>query len=104
LGLFLQGDLIAAFQYLKGAYKKDADRVFSRTSCDRTRGNGFKVKDGRFRLDTGKKFFTMRKHCSWLPREVVDTPCLVTLQVILDGAPSNLVWWKVSLLTLVVLD
>jgi len=26
----LQGDLIAACQYLKGAYKKDGDRLFSR--------------------------------------------------------------------------
>jgi len=39
------------FQYLKGAYRKDGDRLFSRACCDRTRGNGFKLKDGRFRLD-----------------------------------------------------
>jgi len=52
LGLFilekrrLQGVLIAAFQHLKGAYKKAGERACS----DRTRGNGFKLKEGRCRL------------------------------------------------------
>ncbi|KAK4815290.1 hypothetical protein QYF61_026195 [Mycteria americana] len=56
LGLFsletrrLQGDLIAAFQ-------KDGDKLFSRACCDRTRGNGFKLKEGRFRLDIRQNFF-----------------------------------------------
>jgi len=44
----LQGDLIAAFQYLQGAYKKDGDRLFSRACCGRTRSNGFELKEGRF--------------------------------------------------------
>ncbi|KAK4816181.1 hypothetical protein QYF61_012471 [Mycteria americana] len=54
LGLFslekqrLWGDLIAAFQYLEGAYKKDRDKSFSKACCDRTRGKGFKLKEGRF--------------------------------------------------------
>ncbi|KFV96037.1 hypothetical protein N327_05625, partial [Fulmarus glacialis] len=99
LGLFnlekrrLQGDLIAAFQYLKGAYKKDEDRLFSRACCDRTRGNGFKLKEGRFRLDIRKKCFIMRvvKHWNRLPRGVVDAPSLETLKIRLDGALSNLI-------------
>jgi len=33
----VQGDITAAFQYLKGAYKKDGDRHFSRACCDRMR-------------------------------------------------------------------
>ena len=66
LGLFslekrrLWGDLRAAFQYLKGAYRKDGEGLFTRVCSDSTRGNGSKPKEGRFRLDTGKKFFTMR--------------------------------------------
>ncbi|KAK4824374.1 hypothetical protein QYF61_014034 [Mycteria americana] len=68
----LHRDLIAAFQYLKGAYKKDGDKLLSRACCDRTRDNGFKLKEGRFRLDTRKKFFMMMvvKHWNRLPREV----------------------------------
>ena len=70
----LQGNLIAAFQYLKGTSKKDGDKLFSRAFCGKTRDNSFKQKEGRFRLDIRKKFFTMRvvKHWNRLPREVVD--------------------------------
>jgi len=53
----LWGDLIAAFQYLKGAYKKDGGKLFSRACCSRTRGNSFKLEEGRFRLDIRKQFF-----------------------------------------------
>ncbi|KFW73345.1 hypothetical protein AS28_09042, partial [Pygoscelis adeliae] len=99
MGLFslekrrLWGDLIAACQYLKGAHKKVGSRLFSRACCDRTRGNGFKLKGGRFRLAIRKRFFTLRvvKHWHRLPREVVDAPSLETFQVRLDGALSNLI-------------
>ena len=89
----LQGDLIVAFQYLKGAYKKAGEGLFTRACSDRTRGNGFKLKEGRFRLDVRKKFFTVRvvRHWNRLPREVVDAPPLEVLKVKLDGALSNLI-------------
>ena len=40
----VQGDLIVAFQYLKGAYKQEGERLFTRMDSDKTRGNGFKLR------------------------------------------------------------
>ena len=61
----LWGDLIVAFQYLKGGFKKYGDKLFSRACCDWTRGNGFKLKEGRFRLSIRKKFVAVRVVKHW---------------------------------------
>ncbi|KFQ99284.1 hypothetical protein Y956_03816, partial [Nipponia nippon] len=55
--------------------------------------NGFKLKEGRFRLDIRKKFFTLRvvRHWHRLPREAVDAPSLAVFKARLDGALSTLV-------------
>ena len=76
-----QGDLS-----LKGACRKEGDILLMKECSDRTRKNGFKMKDGRFVLIIRKKSFTVRmmRHWSRFPREAVDAPPL-------DGASSNLV-------------
>ena len=82
-----------AFQYLKGDYKKEGDQLFTHIDTDRTRGNGFKLKEGRFRLDFGRKFFIERVVRCWnrLPREAVDVLSLEVFKARLDGVLGKLV-------------
>jgi len=60
----------------KGAYRKAGEGLFIRTGSNRMRGNGFKLEEGRFRLDFRKDFITVRVVRCWhrLSRDVVDTP------------------------------
>ena len=89
----LQNDLIADFQYIKEAYKQEGSQLFERVNDSRTGGNGFKLKDGRFRLDVREKFFTTRVVKCWnrLPREVVDAPSLEVFKARLNGALGSLI-------------
>lgn len=64
-------------------------------NSNRTRGNGFKLQQGRFGLDIRKKLFSERVVKRWTrpPTDVVDSPSLKVLKKRVDCTLSDMVYW-----------
>jgi len=92
-------DLTVAFQHLKGAYKQEGVHLFTGVDSERTMGDGFKLRQERFRLDIRMKFLPQRVVMHWnrLPRKVVDAPSPEACRPRRDVALGSLVQWLATL-------
>ena len=76
---------------------KERSQLLERVDNGRTKGNGLKLKEGRFRLDIRGKFFTLRVVRCWnsCPERLwMPSPSPEVFKARLDGALGSLVWYE----------
>lgn len=91
----LQGDLITDFQYLNGNYKQEGYQLFTWVDIDRTKENGFKLEERRYKLSVRKKFLIW---CGVALAQAAQRNwgCPILRGASgpgLDGAPGSLFYW-----------
>ena len=89
----LRGDLIVVYSFLTRGSGGAGANLFSLITSDRTHGNDVKLRQGRFRLDNRKRFFTETVVAHWnrFLREAVTAPSLSAFKKNLDCALSRVV-------------
>jgi len=89
----LRGDLLTLCSYLAGGCSEGGIGLFSQGTSDGTRGNGLKLRQGRFRLEMRKNFFTegVVRRGHRLPRAVGECPSLEGFRKRLDVALWDMV-------------
>lgn len=88
----VRGNFIILYSFLRSGAGQGAAELFSLVCTDRMNGNGSKLPQERFRLDTRKHFFSERVVKPWntLPKELIDAPSLSVFKRHLGNALNNM--------------
>lgn len=84
--MMLRRNIVALYSYLKGGGSEVEFSLLHKVTRERTKGNGPKLHQARFRWNISKNFFTKRMVMHWkrLSREVVELSSLEIFKTLAD--------------------